>query len=58
MSKLGIPGENPDGDGRQLAGGGRKPREGEEKLGTSFQGARQGGRRPKGVKVVLHFRDT
>ena len=34
-----IPGENPDGDGRQLAGGDWKPQEGEEKLGTAVQGA-------------------
>ena len=53
-----IPGENPDGDGQRLAGSGRKPREGEEKLGTSVQDAWQGGSIPKGVKGVLHRRDT
>ena len=52
-----MPGENPDGDRRQLASSGRKPQEVEEKLGTSVQGAWQGGRRPKGVKGVLHRRD-
>ena len=52
-----IPGENPDGDGRRLAGSGWKPRESKEKLGASVQGAQQGGRRPKGVKGVLLRRD-
>ena len=52
-----IPGENPDGDGRRLAGGGWKPWESEENLGASVQGARQGGCGLKGVKGVLYRRD-
>ena len=56
--RIQIPGENPDGDGLRLAGGGRKLQEGKEKLGTSVHGAWGGGRRPEGVKGVLHRRDT
>ena len=53
-----IPGEDPDGNIQQLAGGGQKPQEGKAKLGTAVQGSYQGGRRPKGVTGVLHCRDT
>ena len=37
--RIQIPGEDPDGIRRRLAGSGQKPQEGEEKLGTAFQGA-------------------
>ena len=37
-----------------MAGGGRKPRESEEKLGMFVAGAQQRGSRPEGVAGVLH----
>ena len=53
-----IPGDNTDGDGRQLAGCGWKPQESEKKLGTFVTGDRQGGSIPKGVAGVLHRSDS
>ena len=41
-----------------MAGGGWKPRESEEKLGTFVTSAQQGGSRPVGVLGVLHLSDS
>ena len=41
-----------------MDGGGSKPRESEENLGTVITGDRQGGSRPEGVAGVLHRNDS